>query len=133
MTQVNNVYEQMMTMVLGCWVTQTIRAVADLSIADHLAQGSQSAAEIAKREGSAPDTTLRLMRAAVATGLLESDGGDRFRSTSLLETLRKDDPRTLRPLALALTRPAHWRPWSAVDVGGADGSLLQFLQRANPV
>ena len=193
MTRIDNTYEQMMTMVLGCWVTQTIRAVADLSIADHLAQGSLSAAEIAKREGSAPDTTLRLMRAAVATGLLESESGDRFRATPLLETLRKDDPRTLRPLALALTRPSQWRPWSefvtairrgesqaratlgmtlfeyyqnnpaeaeefsaamrsmtslwgdaiakvidtggvqcAVDVGGANGSLLQFLQEANP-
>ena len=56
MTRIDNIYEQMMTMVLGCWVTQTIRAVADLSIADHLAQGSLSAAEIAKREGSARPT-----------------------------------------------------------------------------
>jgi hypothetical protein len=193
MVRVDNVYDQMLTMVLGYWVSQTIRAVADMSIADHFAQGSLSAADIAEREHSAPDTTLRLLRAAVSTGLLESESGGRFRATPLLETLRKDDPRTLRPFALAVTGAAHWRPWSefttairtggsqvkatlgmtlfeyyqnnpkeaeefsaamrsltslwgesiakvidteevqcAVDVGGANGSLLQFLQQANP-
>ena len=93
MTRIDNTYEQMMSKVLGCWVTQTIRAVADLSIADHLAPGSLSAAEIAKREGSAPDTTLRLMRAAVSNGLLESESGDRVRATPYGE-IAQDGPRT---------------------------------------
>jgi hypothetical protein len=188
-----NAYEQMTAMVLSYWVTQTIRAVADLSIADHLAHGSVTAAEIGQRENSAPDATLRLMRAAVSTGLLEADGHGRFRSTALLQTLRSDDPCSIRPLALAVTQPSHWQPWGAlstavregksqavatlgmtlfdyyqnnpsageefaaymrsmtalwgdavakeidttgirrvVDVGGANGSLLHYLQQANP-
>jgi hypothetical protein len=186
-------HEQMLSMIFGSWVAQTVRAVADLSLADHLAEGSLTAAEVARREGSAPDTTLRLMRAGVATGLLESDGDQRFRATPLLATLRKDGARTLRPLALAMTRRSHWLPWSefvvavrkgetqviaalgtelfgylqknpveaqefsaamgsltslwgpsiaaaintegvrcAVDVGGANGSLLHLLLQANP-
>ena len=135
-------HEQMMSMIFGSWVAQTVRAVADLSLADHLAQGSLTAAEVARREGSAPDTTLRLMRAGVATGLLESDGGQRFRATPLLATLRKDGARTLRPLALAMTRRSHWLPWSEFVVGVRKGEtqviaalgtdLFGYLQK-NPV
>ncbi len=114
-------HEQMLSMIFGSWVAQTVRAVADLSLADHLAQGSLTAAEVARREGRPPDTTLRLMRAGVATGLLESDGDQRFRGTPLLATLRKDDARTLRPLALAMTRRSHWLPWSEFVVSRRKG------------
>jgi O-methyltransferase domain len=119
-------YEQMLSMVLGSWVTQTVRAVADLSLADHLAEGNMTANEVAEREGSAPDTTLRLMRAGVSTGLLESVGDQRFRGTPLLKTLRKDDPRTLRPLALAMTRRSHWLPWSEFVAGIRKGETQVF-------
>jgi hypothetical protein len=84
--------------------------VADLSLADHLAVARLTAAEIAKREGSAPTTTFRLMRACVAIGLLTADANGRFGSTPLLQTLRKDTPGSLRDLALAITQPSQWLP-----------------------
>jgi hypothetical protein len=184
---------QMLDMICGYWVSQSIRACADLSLADHLADGPLTAAEVAAREGSAPDTTMRLMRAAVTVGLLTLDAGQRFRATPLLDTLRRDAPGSLRDVALALTARSHWLPWAefatsvragrshgadalgmpvfdylkqdpaqaqeftnamesmtalwavdvaskidtsdvtvAVDVGGANGSLLRLLQQANP-
>jgi hypothetical protein len=91
-------------------VSQAVRAVADLSLADHLATARLTAAEIAKREGSAPTTTFRLMRACVAIGLLTADANGRFGSTPLLQTLRKDTPGSLRDLALAITQPSQWLP-----------------------
>lgn len=102
--QVGDVHQQMTAMMTSHWVSQAVRAVADLSLADHLAAARLTAAEIAKREGSAPTTTFRLMRACVAIGLLTADANPRFGSTPLLQTLRKDTP----------------------------GSLLQLLQQANP-
>ena len=66
--QVGDVYQQMTVMMTSHWVSQAVRAVADLSLADHLAAARLTAAEIAKREGSAPTTTFRLMRACVAIG-----------------------------------------------------------------
>lgn len=138
----SGLHEQMLSLIMGSWIAQTVRAVADLSLADHLAEGNLTASEVARREGSAPDTTLRLMRAGVSAGLLDSVGDRRFSATPLLRTLRKDDPRTLRPLALAMTRQSHWLPWSefvaAVRIGetqvtsalGTD--LFEYLQH-NPV
>ncbi len=58
-----DVYDQMTAMVTGHWVSQTVRAVVDLSLADHLSGQRLTAAEVADREGSAPNTTFRLMRA----------------------------------------------------------------------
>ena len=108
--QVGDVYQQMTAMMTSHWVSQAVRAVADLSLADHLAAARLTAAEIAKREGSAPTTTFRLMRACVAIGLLTADENGRFGSTPLLQTLRKDTPGSLRDLALAITQPSQWLP-----------------------
>lgn len=182
---------QMAAMLMGYWACWTARAVADLSIADHLAHGNLTAAEVAEREGSDADATLRLMRAAVATGLLTQEAAGRFGTTPLLDTLRADHPKSIR--AGILSMMGNWLPWRdleagirtgktpsskafggsmfdyfaahpdeadiftgamtattgqwgaamadvldttgvqcAVDVGGANGSLLRLLQQRNP-
>ena len=101
----------------ACWVTN---AIADLCIADHLAGGVLTATETAARAGSAPDTTLRLMRAGAAIGLLTEDVDGRFGSTPLLETLRSDDPRSLRPFVLS--QMGRWLPWDKLAAGVREGS-----------
>jgi hypothetical protein len=98
--QRDDVHEQMADMLMGYRVSQALRAYAELSVADHLANGPLTAAEIAQREGSAPETTFRLMRAGLTLGLLTMDAGERFHSTALLDTLRRDAPGSLRGMAL---------------------------------
>ena len=61
-------YHQMVGTLYDYWACWTTCAIADLSIADHLAGESLTAAEVGARAGSAPETTLRLMRAGVAMG-----------------------------------------------------------------
>lgn len=107
-------YQQMAAMLTSHWVSPTVRVAADLSLAEHLAEGRLTADEVAEREGSAPDTTFRLMRACVALGLLTADDGGRFSATPLLATLGKDAPGSLRDLALTLTMPAHWLAWNEI-------------------
>jgi hypothetical protein len=191
--QKNDVHEQMADMIFGYWVSQMIRAAAEFSLAEHLADGPLTADEVARRTGSAPDTTFRLLRAAATLDLLTVDPQGRFHPTALLNTLRGDAPRSLRGMALAVTNRAHWLPWAefvtsvrtgqshgpaalgmplfeylqqnpalaqefsagmdsltslwageivaaidtssvalAIDVGGANGTLLRMLQQANP-
>jgi hypothetical protein len=186
-------YQQMSAMVTSHWIPQVIRAAISLGMPEHLAEGALTAAEVAERAGSAPGTTLRLMRACVVVGLLTGDSDGRFRGTPLLATLHKEAPGSLRGLALATTLPSVWLAWNtftesvregatqvaqalgtdffsyledhpdeardfseghtsttalwastaarvidtagvrlAVDVGGADGSLLHLLLADNP-
>ena len=105
-------HQRMSEMVSGYWVSQAIRAYAEFSIADHLAGGPLTAAEIAEREGTSPDATYRLMRAGLTIGLLTMDDDKRFHATALLNTLRDGAPGSLRGMALALTNRSHWSPWS---------------------
>jgi hypothetical protein len=110
-------------MLTGGWVAQTLRAVALLNIADHLAAGAATAEEVAQREGSHPRATYRLMRAASSLGLLAYEGQHRFRLTGRGTLLRSHVPGSLRSLVLIQNGHAHWQSWEhfpeAVRLGGS--------------
>lgn len=112
MTELSNPIQQMTSMVTSHWAPQVIRAAVDLSLPEHLATEDLTAAEIAQREGSAPATTFRLMRACVVIGLLTADKQGRFHGTPLLATLRKNTAGSLRGMALATTASGNWLSWS---------------------
>jgi hypothetical protein len=130
--------EKMAEMIFGYWVSQAIAAYAELSVADHLARGALTAAEVAQREGAAPDATFRLMRAGVTLGLLTIDEHEQFHATALMDTLRTDAPGSLRALALAMADRSHWLPWgdftAAVRSGQTQapkvlgGNVFEYLQ-----
>jgi hypothetical protein len=186
-------YQEVVDIILGFWASQAVRAIADLSLADHLAGGGLTAAEVAGREGAPAETTFRVLRAGVGLGLMTAGADGRFYTTDRLATLRKDAPRSLRAIALSFTSPEIWQRWSgfitsvrnghdhanvpteaefythllqnqeagerfsaamasatlcwshniadvidtakvrrAVDIGGANGTLVRLLQQANP-
>lgn len=98
---------RVLDIVYGHWRSQILRALATLSVADHLADGPLTAAEVAAREGSLPDRTYRLMRAGVAIGMLRSTGQGLFESTPLLEAMQSGAPRSLHPIIMGFTAPWH--------------------------
>lgn len=105
-------YDRMMSMVTGFWVTQTVRAAAIYNLADHLAKGTSTPEGIAAAEGIHLGATRRLMRTCASLGLMTSeDGGAHYSATSLLSTLVKDDPNSLRGFAISQSAPGHWLPW----------------------
>lgn len=107
---------QMWSMITGYWVSQVVRATARLSLADHLAGGPASAAEIAALESSDPDATARLLRACASIGLVTYDAaGKQFASTSLLATLRRDVPGSQYGIAMGLTSPAQYWSWTSLS------------------
>ncbi|MEV6133699.1 methyltransferase [Streptomyces violaceusniger] len=102
---------RMMQMMTGYWVTQVVRTAAELRIADHLHPGGATAAEVAAAESLDPASTLRFLRACASLSLATSTDGKRFESTSLLDTIRTDEPGSLRDLALWGGAESHWLPW----------------------
>lgn len=191
---VENDHAEMFKMIFGFNVSQIVRAAALYSLPEHLAKGPATSASIAAAESLNAEATFRFMRACAALNLLTYDGhSEKFAATSLLNTLRKDDPTSLRGLALIQPSQSHWKPWgefceavrtgmpqalatlgrsawehmsgsptdveaiteainsssmafnrdaadlvdttsieTVVDVGGASGSFVQALMRANP-
>jgi len=104
-------YERMSGMVTGFWVTQAVRAAAIFNFADHLAAGTNTAEAIAEAESTDLDATHRLMRTCASLGLMTSDDGLHYAGTSLLNTLQKDDPHSLRYFAISQSAAGHWLPW----------------------
>ena len=51
------------------WVSQAVRAMAVLGLADHLASGPCTAADLAEATGAHAPSLARLLRALVALGL----------------------------------------------------------------
>jgi len=98
-------------MATGYWVSQAVRAMAVLSLADHLASGPRTAADLAEATGAHAPSLARLLRALVALGLCGREATERFRLTPLGEALRSDVPDSARSFVLFFTAPWFERGW----------------------
>jgi hypothetical protein len=101
----------MMQMVMGMWVSQIVSAIAQLGFADRMAEGLQTADEIALAAGASPQATHRLLRAATNLGVVQETAPRHFALTPLGETLRSNVPGSMRDFVIAETAPGHWLPW----------------------
>ena len=97
-------------MITGHWVSQTVRAAAELHLVDHIAAFAREAEEIAERESADAATVHRLLRACAAVGLLAWDG-TAFTTTTVGELLREGVPGSLREAALVQGAHGHWQIW----------------------
>jgi hypothetical protein len=113
-TEIGRNADTLFQLLTGHWPAQTVRAMAELRVVDHVVAGADSADAIAKREGSDPDTTYRLMRAGAALGLLEVLGDGRFGATPLGSLLREDIPASLRSAALVQNANGMWQAWATL-------------------
>jgi O-methyltransferase domain len=80
-----------------------IRVAATLHVADHIAAGVRTSAELARSEGVDADALDRLMRHLVSVGVLTRDGEGRYSLSASGESLRDDHPSGTRD-ALDLER-----------------------------
>ena len=74
--------------VRGCLVTRALGVVADLGVADALADGPRPAAEVAREVGADPETLYRFLRALACEGLFAEEEPGIFRNTPASELLR---------------------------------------------
>lgn len=74
----------------------TLRAVADLGVADHLVDGPRPVAELASLTGTHTQSLLRALRALACKGVFTEVEPETFGLTPLAEPLRTDHPRSLR-------------------------------------
>ena len=100
-------------------LTQAVVVAARLGIADLVADGPRSAAELAEETGTRPDALARLLRALVALGVLARADDGRLSATPLSRAL-EDGPGSIRALA-AFVGAVTWRPWGALGHSVASG------------
>jgi O-methyltransferase domain/Dimerisation domain len=100
-----------MQMITGHWVSQLVGSLCRLGIPDALAEQPLTSAVIAKKCGSNPDATYRILRAATGLGLLKEIPPGTFQLTPLGDVLKSNTPGSLRDFSIAETDYGHWTAW----------------------
>jgi DNA-binding IclR family transcriptional regulator len=101
---------QIIQMGTACWVSQIVCTAANIRLADHLAGGPKSAADLAAVTGTNPRALHRFMRTLASLGILTWDEEDeRFALTPLGDALKSDAPGSARSTVLAMAGPWFWR------------------------
>lgn len=111
-------------LVVGFWSACAVATVARLGIADRLAGGPRTSAELARELGTDADALFRLLRAVSTLGVFSRDGAGRFALTPIGERLRSDVPGSQRALIASELDTAHYLPW---------GRLHESIRSGKPV
>ncbi len=102
-------------LVVGFWSACAVATTARLGIADRLARGPRTAAELAGELGVDADALFRLLRAVSSLGLLSREREGHFGLTALGERLRSDVPGSQRALIASELDTAHYLPWGHLE------------------
>jgi hypothetical protein len=103
-------HAQIIQMGFGYWVSRAVYAAAKLGLADRLAGGPRSAAELAKETGTHARALHRLMRLLAGLGILRTErDGQRFSVSPLGEALKSNAPGYARETLLVLAGEIGWK------------------------
>jgi hypothetical protein len=91
---------EMMQMTIGYWVSKSIYCAARLDIADHLARGPRTTADLAASAGCHEESLHRLLRALASLGIFRETRAKTFELTPKAEFLRSGHPQGIRDFAV---------------------------------
>jgi hypothetical protein len=106
-----------------------LSTIAELGVADHLADGPRSAEELAAQIGCDADALHRLLRAGAVFGMVRLDGSGRFRATRLTKVLRANHPSAAAEWCRYIGAAAQQAAWT--DLTGAVRSGESAFRRVH--
>lgn len=118
-------------LLFGFVATKAVTAVAELRVADALANGPVYYTTLAQTVGADQRALHRTMRTLVALGVFAEPSPGTYALTPVSELLRSDVPGSMRVMAEMITSPSHWLPWgrfSDTVRTGQSGSMSAFGQ-----
>jgi hypothetical protein len=98
-----------MQMIHGKCLSSCVSLAAELSIADHLANGPMNILALAEATQTEPEAFYRVLRLLAGVGLFEELADRNFRNSRLSETLIGDSPPSVRDYARWFGREIHWQ------------------------
>ncbi|MDY6897392.1 MAG: methyltransferase [Cyanobacteriota bacterium] len=110
-------------MIFGTWISQSIYVVASLGIADILKDGTKSISELAKLTDAKESKLYRVLRTLASVGIFRETAPRQFALTEMGEYLRSDIPGSLRSVSMMLSDEWHWRSW---------GEILHVVKTGQP-
>jgi multifunctional cyclase/dehydratase/O-methyltransferase len=107
----------------GKRISRVLHVVAELGIADELAGGPLTVAELAARTSTHADSLGRVLRVAAAFGVFAEQPDGRYALTELSEALRSDVPGSQRDMVLYNGDEMLWRSY---------GRLMHTVRTGEP-
>jgi hypothetical protein len=101
-------HAQLMQFILGKWISKPIYVVAELGIADLLANGPESIDTLAEKSETHAPTLYRIMRALAGVGIFSEIDNRCFELTPTAECLRTG---AMRSIALMFHADWHDKAW----------------------
>jgi hypothetical protein len=108
-------HAQLIQMGTASWVSGIVFGAAKLGLADHLADGPRSAAELAGPTGTHAPSLHRLMRTLASLGILTERDAQRFALTPLGEALKTGAPGSARATLIAFCGQGFWHGWEEIE------------------
>ncbi|WP_147339733.1 methyltransferase [Actinomadura spongiicola] len=100
----------LLDLAFGYMPAQVLHAAAEIGLADALADGPRTSAELAERTGTHQPSLLRLLRSLSVFGAVEQKD-DLFALTAEGRRLRSDEPDSIRALIRLFCGPDMWQAW----------------------
>ena len=110
-----------MSLVTGAWAARLVHTVAELGIADHLADGPHGADFLAAQIGAHGPSLARLLRALAAIGVLHETSDRLYSLTNLGVTLRSDLPGSMLAWVKLAFSDDQGTAWQALTHGVRTG------------
>ncbi|BAQ64711.1 methyltransferase [Geminocystis sp. NIES-3709] len=114
---------QLMQMISGYWISQSIYVVSKLNIADLLRNKPLSCQELANLTNTNPSGLYRLMRSLASVGIFSEIDSQHFTMTPLAEYLCINHPQSMKATAIMLGESPHYQPW---------GKMLYSVETGKP-
>lgn len=105
----------LLEMISGGWTAGAVAVAARLELADHLAAGPRTAAELAAATRTHAATLSRLLRYLASIGVFVEHTDGRFAITPLGEMIRRDVPGSMRDAAIFFASHHAQRPWEKAE------------------
>lgn len=102
---------QLIQMGTALWVSRLVYVAAKLNVADHIADATRSAEELAGATQTHAPSLYRFLRTLASLGLLKEDADRRFALTPLGAALRADAPGAAHAAILTLAGDWSLRGW----------------------
>jgi len=119
-------YEKTLDLIIGRWRSQILYTGVELGVFEYVSSQPKNASEIAKVLNLDYNLAYRLLRALGSLGLLREGVNRDFIITEQGEFLRKDNPKTLRGIALLEEGPEHYALWKHLPTMIKDGKQNAF-------
>lgn len=123
MSTADSTQQKLLELLSGKWVTAALATAAELGLADALARGPLSAAELATELRCDREALQRLLRVLCGEQLLRSEPHGRYALTELGAQLKTG---RLRELARFVGADFMWHPWAKLSDAMRDPSRSAF-------